>query len=48
MMNVLLEGDAIYGPPIVILEPKQQTVYQAKYAPTMVGKQEGRSVFIQS
>lgn len=42
LMNVLLAGDGVYGNPVVVLDPKQQTIYRAKFAPTIVGKQEGR------
>ena len=42
VMNIIVEGEGVYGDPVLVLGPKQQTLYQAKYAPTMIGMQEGR------
>ncbi len=42
VMNVIVEGQGLYGEPVVVLGPKQQTLYQAKYAPTLIGMQQGR------
>ena len=42
VMNVKVEGDGLYGEPKVVLGPKQQTLYQAKFTPTVTGVQAGK------
>jgi hypothetical protein len=44
VMNVIVEGQGLYGEPMLVLGPKQQTLYQAKYTPTVTGMQQGRYV----
>jgi hypothetical protein len=44
VMNVILEGQGVYGDPTVYLGPRQQTLYQARFTPTVIGMQQGRYV----
>ena len=44
VMNVIVEGQGLYGESMLVLGPKQQTLYQAKYTPTVTGMQQGRYV----
>ena len=42
VMNVIVEGEGLYGEPMLVLGPKQQTLYQANYTPTLIGMHQGR------
>ena len=42
VMNVIIEGDGLHGDTTLVLGPKQQTVYQAKYTPIAIGRELGR------
>ena len=43
-LDVDLEGEAVFGEPVIPLHPRQQAIYQLKFAPTSIGESRGRLV----
>lgn len=44
VMNVIVEGQSLHGESVLVLGPKQQTLYQATYTPLVIGMEQGRYV----
>ena len=42
VMDVLIDGVALSGEPAVTLHPRQQVIYQVRFAPTVIGEFTGR------
>ena len=42
VMDVLIDGVALSGEPAVTLHPRQQVIYQVRFAPTVIGEYTGR------
>lgn len=42
VMDVLIDGVALSGEPTVTLHPRQQVIYQIRFAPTVIGEYTGR------
>lgn len=46
VMDVLIDGVALSGEPAITLHPRQQVIYQVRFAPTVIGEYTGRLVVI--
>ena len=46
VMDVLIDGVALSGEPAITLHPRQQVIYQVRFAPTVIGEFTGRLVVI--
>ena len=42
IMDVAVEGTGLEGEPTITVHPRQQAVYQLKFAPTSIGESRGR------
>lgn len=45
VMDVLIDGVALSGEPTVTLHPRQQVIYQIRFAPTVIGEYTGSVIF---
>lgn len=46
VMDVLFDGAALSGEPTVTLHPRQQVIYQVRFAPRVIGEYTGRLAVI--